>query len=219
MTSTTTGSEHGEQCSDSWERAVRYLLVNGEYSPSVRGPTIECLNFTIVVEHPGDTPRLSPKSPHFLSDDAFSHQVLRHPRVTNWRYGQKLPEPGIDQIDHVVRLLRSDPLSRRAVVGIWDPMVDLEIDNPQGVIALIFAIRSRRFHLTSIFRTTDAWMANWTLVAMSDLQAEVFERLVSVEPSIGEVELGSYAQFHASFHMYLDDVPHAKRLLLEGQTP
>jgi hypothetical protein len=214
MPSAISASEYGERSSDAWEKAVRFLLENGEYSPSVRGPTIECVNFTVVVNDPRSEPRLSSKSPHFLADDAFSQQILHHPKVRNWRQNQDdANEVGVDQIDQIINLLRTDPLSRRAVVGIWDPLVDLKIDNPQGVIALIFAIRSRRFHLTSLFRTTDAWMANWTLVAMSDLQTQVFERLTSEEPSIGNVELGSYAQFHASFHMYLDDVPHAKRLL------
>lgn len=212
-------SELGLHCSDAWEKGVRHLLQHGEYSPSVRGPTLECLNFTIVVERPCEGRRLSSKSPHFLAETSFSQQVLEHPRVTNWSGSGPTSGDGVDQVDRIVKLLVDDPLTRRAVVGLWDPRVDLGIANPQGVIALIFTVRSRLFHLTSIFRTTDAWMANWTLMAMSDLQAQVLDRLVRTDPSLGQIELGPYAQFHASFHIYLDDVPQAKRLLPSPPPP
>jgi thymidylate synthase len=203
----------GDDCATAWERSVRHLLAHGAYAPSIRGATKECLNLTVVVADPSGGRRVSEHSPRFMAHESFSRQIRSHPRVSHWVAG----DSEIDQVDEVVKLLRDDPLTRRAVVGVWDPAKDLVAPNPQGVVALIFTIRSRQLHLTSLFRTTDAWMSNWTLTAMSDLQVQVFDRLVSAGiDTIGEVRLGSYAQFHASFHIYLDDVPHARQLLGEA---
>ena len=195
-------------CADGWEAGVRQLLVHGRYSPSVRGPTLELVNCTLEVDDPRHPDRISPRSPMFLSHEKFSETLRAHPRVADWH--------GVNQVDEVVRILRADPLSRRAVIGVWDPAIDLEVANPQGVVALVFVVRQQALQLTSLFRTTDAWMANWTLAAMADLQVEVYDRLMGrsdgTEP-IGDVALGTYSQFHASFHIYLDDVPHARDVL------
>lgn len=197
-----------ETCAEGWEKAVRQLLLRGRYSPSVRGPTLELVNCTIEVNDPQHPDRISPESPTFLMHERFSETLRMHPRVADWN--------GMDQVDEVVRILRADPLSRRAVIGVWNPEEDLKVSNPQGVIALVFVIRQRQLQLTALFRTTDAWMANWTITAMADLQVEVYKRLMGedngAEP-IGDVTLGSYSQFHASFHVYLDDVLHAREAL------
>src|SRR4051794_38952594 len=111
-------SVRGTSCGRSWEKAVRFLLEHGAYSPSVRGPTLECLNLTIVVDDPHGLPRLSESSPLFLQHERFSDAILHHPRLTSWY--------GINQVERVVNLLKDDPITRRAVVGVWDPAKDLD---------------------------------------------------------------------------------------------
>jgi hypothetical protein len=77
----------------------------------------------------------------------------------------------------------------------------------------MFTIRSKALHLTSIFRTTDAWMCNWTLIGIPELQQDVHDRLVRSESSLHSLELGTYTQMHFSFHMYLDEIPNAEQHL------
>jgi len=190
-----------DTCAAVWEKSISYLLKHGEYVPSIHGPVLECSNTALSIINPWNEPRISPLSPLFSKAESFGSSLRNHPRIANW--------DGIDQIDYVIQTLRDDPLSRRAVVSVWNPPQDRLLENAQGVISLIFLIRGDRLHLTSIFRTTDAWMCNWTLTGVPELQRIVYNKLheLTIFRNLG---LGTYTQFHSSFHMYLDDVKNAE---------
>ena len=51
-----------------------------------------------------------------FSDDGFTWRAGYGPRLRDWH--------GVDQLERVVSLLREDPLSRRAVISLFDPAVD-----------------------------------------------------------------------------------------------
>ena len=189
----------GRTCAEAWENGIRYLVKNGKYVPSIRGPVIEGVNVALHVTNPFAKPRLSKHSPLFNMANEFGSSLLRHPRVIKW-------ENEIDQLDQVIKVLKSDPWSRRAVVTVWDPREDFTHDNPQGVVAFQFAFRNGALHLTSMFRTTDAWMCNWTLAGLPELQKAVADRLRrSRNRYFKNLTVGTYTQLHTSFHLYLDE--------------
>jgi len=189
----------GRTCAEAWENGLRHLVTRGKYVPSVRGAVIEDTDIALCVTEPFAKPRISKHSPLFNQAEGFGHSLLKHPRVIKW-------EGQINQLDHVVRILKSDPWSRRAVITVWDPREDFSHDNPQGVVAFVFAIRADALHLTSMFRTTDAWMCNWTLAGLPELQRAVLNRLKrSGNKFFKGVRIGTYTQFHTSFHLYLDE--------------
>lgn len=186
----------GTTCAEVWEKSVLHVARNGEYVPSVHGPALECPNVMLEVSEPWQEPRLSQRSPLFSHSADFPSSLLHHDRLVNWH--------GLNQLSAITELLRGDPFSRRAVVSIWDPTLDLKRENPQGVVALTFLIRQARLHLTAVLRTTDAWMCNWTLASIPELQRSVCVALQEDSAFI-EIAPGSYTQIHTSFHLYLDD--------------
>lgn len=111
---------------------------------------------------------------------------------------------GFDQIEEVVRLLRTDATSRRAVLQMWAPDGDLRQNSASGKdvpcnTAVYFKVRLGRLNMTVTNRSNDmlwgAYGAN--AVHMSMLQEYVADKL--------HVEAGLYRQVSDSFHVYLDD--------------
>jgi len=202
----------GDTCGEVWERAVVLVAKEGTYVASVRGPVLEILNAALVVTCPLKEPRISKRSPLFQNAEMFLSSVRKHRRIIDWY--------GTNQLEKVVGILKGDMVSRRAVITLWDPKEDLSAPNPQGVVSCSFAIRRDNekgrgmLHLTSTFRTTDAWMCNWSLAGMPDLQCAVVDRLSKSAKAFRDLAVGTYTQIHYSFHLYLDDVNNVRHHLL-----
>lgn len=197
-------------CGDAWEAGVRELLRHGAFVPSERGPVIELSDVTLVVQDPwGPNGQVSPNSPTLSRAAELGTQLLESSRIVNLH--------GMNQLDRVVAILQKEPFSRRAVINVWDPSQDLASPNPQGVIAFVFSIREGKLNLSSFLRTTDAWLSNWTLRAIPELQNRVWERLR--HENYENLGRGTYTQSHVSFHLYLDERPNAiSRLITKKNT-
>lgn len=130
--------------------------------------------------------------------------------VLHGAYGFRWREHfAFDQVDAVVRLLKEDPGSRRAVIAMWDPEVDavgtkLSGGGPTGKDVpcnthLYFKIRSGALNMTICNRSNDmlwgAYGAN--AVHMSMLQEYTADKL--------GVPVGLMRQMSDSLHVYLDD--------------
>jgi hypothetical protein len=191
----------GLNCADVWEKSVAFLVKNGQYVPSVRGPVLEASDVVLTVLNPFSEPVISPHSPAFKGAGDFANSLLHHERILSWH--------GIDQIREITALLVRDAFSRRAVVSIWDPIEDLSAENAHGIISLTFSIRARCLNMTTVLRTTDAWMCNWTLAALPTIQRKLSEQLGAM-PLFSGLQPGYYTQFHINFHMYLEDIEDAK---------
>lgn len=121
--------------------------------------------------------RYLPRAPEF-SDNGVVWRGAYGPRIRNW---PSLNGP-IDQLAHVVRLLKEDPNTRRAVIQIYDPAVDTfpGKDIPCNDL-LIFSLRKGRLDLYVTVRSNDV-MWGWSGInafEWSSLQ-EVVARLVGV---------------------------------------
>lgn len=124
-----------------------------------------------------------------FSDDGTTWRAGYGPRIRNWN--------GIDQLSEVVRILRADPLSRRAVISIYDPDRDFveSLDVPCNNW-LHFLVRDGKLHLHVAARSTDIWWGfsginafEWTLLL------EMMSRWLDYEP-------GRLVFFSSSMHLY-----------------
>lgn len=115
---------------------------------------------------------------------------------------------GFDQLLEIVKLLRRDPLTRRAVLTMWSPIGDMiaaeggaggieSLDVPCNT-QVFFDLTSGELNMTVLNRSNDvvwgAYGAN--VVHMSMLQEYV-------ACAVG-APVGVYYQFSNNFHMYLD---------------
>jgi thymidylate synthase len=105
-----------------------------------------------------------------------------------------------NQLIHLIDLLRNQPETRRAVLGMWDPMTDLPIADKSADVPCntqaFFRIAEGKLHMTVMCRSNDivwgAYGAN--AVHMSYL-------LQYVASAVG-IEVGTYTQFSNNWHIY-----------------
>ena len=124
-----------------------------------------------------------------FSDDGVTWRAGYGPRLRNWN--------GVDQLWEIVKILRADPLSRRAVISIYDPDRDFiaSRDIPCNNW-LHFLMRDGLLDLHVAARSTDIWWGfsginafEWTLLL------EIMARWLNCRP-------GRLVFFSSSLHLY-----------------
>jgi thymidylate synthase len=118
-----------------------------------------------------------------------------------WRggYGPRLRGGyfGFDQLEHVVDLLKADPLSRRAVIAIYEPTVDASPgkDIPCNDF-LQFQSRLGKLHLTVTVRSNDVM---WGWSGINAFEWSVVQEIVA---SLLGIEVGPLTFNIGSLHLY-----------------
>lgn len=130
-----------------------------------------------------------PRAPEF-SDDGKTWRAGYGPRLRNWR-GKA------DQLDEVRKLLLTDPLSRRAVMNIFDPeldysqSVDIPCNNWIG-----WLIRGGRLNMSIAIRSNDAM---WGFSGANAFEWSVLHELLAFWTNS---EVGTATFFAGSLHLY-----------------
>jgi thymidylate synthase len=196
------------------------LLENGAQLGSRNGRVAELLNQQIVIEEPNHREILSiNRKANVFAQIAETCWVLAGrndiewlsaylPRAKDysddgvtWRggYGPRIRGGhfGFDQVEHVIDLLRADPLSRRAVIAIYDPTTDASPgkDIPCNDF-LQFQSRLGELHLAVTVRSNDM-MWGW-----SGINAFEWSTLQEIVASLLGVGVGSLTFNIGSMHLY-----------------
>lgn len=116
---------------------------------------------------------------------------------------------GMDQLKTTIEMLRRDPTTRRAVMGMWYPTTDLNAsykDLPCNT-HIYFAVKGDQLNMTVCNRSNDLlWgMCGANAVHFSFLQEFIADAL--------GLSVGSYYHFTNNMHLYLN-VDMAKHFLL-----
>lgn len=117
---------------------------------------------------------------------------------------------GRDQLWAVIELLRRDPLTRRAVMSMWDPRVDLaaESNDIPCNTTIYFKLRPLdvagaltypRLHMTVCCRSNDAL---WGAYGANAVHFSYLQEFIA---GAVEAKLGPYTQVSDSFHVYLSN--------------
>lgn len=141
-----------------------------------------------------------------FSDDGLTWRAGYGLRLRSWN--------GVDQLAEIVKLLRRDPLSRRAVASIYDPERDfVESRDIPCNNWLHFLMRDGHLDLHVAARSTDIWWGfsginafEWTLLL------EVMSRWLRRMP-------GRLVFFSSSLHLYERHFDRASRLLASQPSP
>lgn len=116
-----------------------------------------------------------------------------------------------DQINEfIIPLLKENRRSRRAVVGIWNPLEDSNIFKKEipGLVTLDFKMASGRLNVTGIIRSNDVfygWPAS--IYQCFKIQEYVAEKL-------GE-EIGFLSTFSTSAHIFEEQIEYIKKVIGE----
>jgi len=116
-------------------------------------------------------------------------------------YGARIRYDEIDQLADVIKLLKADPDSRRAVVGIWQPDLDSGYtgkDMPCNC-TITFKLRDGALNMTVFNRSNDmVWGAYGANAVQFATLLEYMAGMLGVKPGI-------YYQWSDSFHVYEDE--------------
>jgi thymidylate synthase len=139
-----------------------------------------------------------------FSDDGETWRAGYGPRMRAWKQHMMYDR---DQLAYVVDTLRKDPLSRQAVISLWDPTVDTE---PGKDIAcnnwLSFSSRLGKLDLHVAVRSNDA-MWGW-----SGINAFEWSTLQEVVAGLLGIQVGSLHFSVTSFHLYKQHWVRAHRI-------
>ena len=105
-----------------------------------------------------------------------------------------------DQLQEVIKELKKDSLSRKAVIVINDPTIDkLTTKDLQCTIAIQFLIRNRKLEETVYMRSNDVYFGlPYDYVYFLSLGHYVARQF--------NIEIGSYTHCATSMHMYKKDI-------------
>jgi thymidylate synthase len=131
------------------------------------------------------------------------------------RYGGYGPrifgQRGNNQLENVIALLREHPVSRRAVIQLFNAE-DLGVPRHPDIpctCTLQFLMRDNKLHLITTMRSNDAYMGLPHDIFCFTMLQEALARTLGVE-------LGSYQQFVGNLHLYERDAVKAQQYIDEG---
>lgn len=131
----------------------------------------------------------------------FWEKISDDGQTSNSAYGFLMQEKfGFDQIETVIKLLKYDPNSRRAVINLNTPHPGVMITKDEPcTIALQFRIRKGKLDCTAMMRSNDIWFGTpYDVAFFTELQKYIAQRL--------DVEYGWYTHFATSLHLYDRDM-------------
>lgn len=138
-------------------------------------------------------------------------------KTSNSAYGYIIHKKyDFDQLQQIIRLLKIDPTSRRAVINISEPSIDrISTKDMQCTIAIQFLIRNDRLEETVYMRSNDVYFGlPYDYIYFVSLGQYVAKQL--------DVKLSKYTHHATSMHMYKKDVEkfveHDKILNIDVET-
>lgn len=129
---------------------------------------------------------------------------------------------GRDQIVDTIKMLERDPNSRRAVIAMWDPIMDGRHEGPDIPCNthIYFDLRGGVLNMTVCCRSNDVL---WGAYGANAVHFSVLQEVIATEL---RVDMGVYRQFSNNFHLYtalpvvqkmLDSVPDIVDPYAKGQ--
>ena len=199
----------GRTLPDAYHDALRWLHALGSVSdvPDYNTTQKE-VTMTMQVLHPLAEPMISklfiggPKELEQYRQEMLDGILDFEVAKGNWAYTyhQRMEK----QLPFIIRELRRNPESRRAVIDVRDWLTDSESTDPACLQHIQYFIREGELHCKVLFRSNDACKAAFmNMFALIMLQKRVADEL--------GVKVGTYTHRANSFHVYERDFS-----LLEG---
>lgn len=199
--------------------ALQHIRSEGLRYLDVRKRTcIEVLNLAVQVEAPED--HITAPIEILQGIKEWSYPSLTEiaevmlSKNKNYSYGYSygtriFDHEGIDQVnDYLIPLLKKDPMSRRAVLTLFDPHKDASpyASDVPGMVSIDLKIRKKCLHMTACIRSNDmfiGWPAN--IYQLFVLQEYIASRL--------ECGQGPITTISMSAHIFKDHLPFIAQII------
>lgn len=194
---------------EAWERSIKEMVIRykeGErLVPTERGDlSLEANNILLKIDKPLADKRISAMYPYqkfsedyslHLFDQGYHKQV--YSRITDIAIDNNKK---LNQTNEIIKKLKMEWFSRRAVISVWNPFEDIHSEHPPCICLLQFLVRDKRLCLTCTYRSNDAWLcAPADMIAITNMQKDIAEKL--------DLQIGCYSHFAVSYHIYSSDLP------------
>lgn len=144
--------------------------------------------------------RYLPRAAEF-SDDGKVWRGGYGPRLRSWEtsehVGHVVNLTRVDQLDHVIELLRRDPLTRRAVMSVYNPAVDMA--DGKDIPCNDFVIFSNRLGKLDMHVTVRSNDLIWGFSGINAFEWSVLQEIVA---GMVGVQVGALHFSTASLHVY-----------------
>lgn len=200
----------GNSIPEAWLKILHRVRRFGVVKPTQYGmKSQELIDLMIVIQNEGDRPDWLPFDQTLI--DNYIPQICEDtPLGTEYTYGQRIHSHfDINQVDEVVRILRENSHSRRAIINLWDTRSDFYTNNPPCLNHISFLIDSNnRLIMTATFRSNDMYSAFYlNAMGLRALQSKIASK---IECLTGELIIISQ-----SAHVYEDCWENADSLVKE----
>jgi thymidylate synthase len=198
---------------DAWYRGLNIIWNHGKVITDERGSRIkEHMNLLITIKDPYTDEIPADISWNKERLDEYSKQLVTgdNSQDFEYTYGQRLRnwDNKVDQIEYVIKKLKSNESTRRATAVTWIPYIDTKVDEVPCMIVDDFKVRNGKVHLTTLFRSHDfagAYPAN--LYGISRL-LEYVARKSGFQP-------GTISTISVSAHIYEHDWDKIEKIVKE----
>ena len=135
--------------------------------------------------------------PHTMGEAAPNTKAFWNGGILSGAYGPRIRP----QLDKAINRLVHDPLTRQAVVTVWDPLHDQQdgIKDIPCTVSFNWHLRNGELHQTTHMRSNDVWWG-WTYDVV------MFTQLQCTLANILGAGIGTYTHVVDSLHMYTSNV-------------
>lgn len=200
---------------EGYEKILSHILADGDVVSSRAGKTFELENYSCLFlnsahavqpKRPGFSPLLGCMEGVQLIGE-FSTPVIMDsvwPKYAEYTdhygdYGERLAYGS--QVEYVLRTLTESPDSRRAIMVLWNGLMDTDpghLDHP-CTLTIAFRIRKDKLNMSVTMRSNDIWRG-----ASSDFIQ--FAMLHQTMAALLDVSPGTYHHTAQSMHLYSNDL-------------
>lgn len=204
----------GQTLPEAYHEALKVLYTHGVVTPCTDYNTTQKeLSMTMAIAHPLQEPMISKffiggfheleQYRQEMLDGILDFEIAEgnwnytyHNRMVRW--GEDVVGGGLNQIDFVIKELKRNPSSRRAVIDVRDNYIDEHSGDPACLQHIQYFIRNNKLDCDVLFRSNDAVKATMmNAFALIMLQKKIADAL--------EIEVGTYTHRANSFHCYERD--------------
>jgi thymidylate synthase len=163
---------------DAWKTVIHHIMESGiDVEDEGNFITKELLNVVVTVEDPSNSK--PPESYSWSGEKLKKYQKqFLDPENSGlpYTYGSRFREHfGLkvgrdtyrvrtDQVESVIKRLKENPTTRKAVMTSFDPSIDQYQDEIPSMILVDFKLRQNRLHTTAVWRSHDVygeWIPNF----------------------------------------------------------
>jgi thymidylate synthase len=139
-----------------------------------------------------------PRIKDFSDDGETFHAPYGH--RLRFHFANNRMSRTVDQIKDAISLLRGDPDTRRAVMTIWDPAEDLNVQSKDLPCndAVFLKVRDGALEMSVLCRSNDVLLGAY---GANVVQFSVLQEFIA---RAAGVKIGVYRQLSDSFHVYSD---------------